>query len=117
MNDYDYNTKNNIDWQDVLELEPNDDMPEMVIESQTSLKEKERLREERKMMEESDHKLTEELFYTPIIDYNVIVDTKLIGTLNNTRNNVVNNLKKSGKYIIDNVVKSNKFNHKTKCAF
>ena len=104
-----YNSKNNIDWQDELEWEPIDSTPEMVL-GDPILQQQKKLREERQKVEESDHKLTEELFHTPtpIIDYNVIIDNKFIESFRNTGNNVVKKIKRSGKNILDKVVVKSK---------
>lgn len=99
----------NIDWQDELEWEQVYSTPEMVL-GDPILEEQKRLREERQKVEEADHKLTEELFNTPIpiIDYNAIIDNKLIKSFRNTGNDVVQKIKKSGKNILDNVVVKSK---------
>lgn len=81
------------DWQDVLEWEPIDSTPDMVL-GDPFVEQQQKLREERRKIEEADHKLTEELFSNLTVDKN-----NILITLKENSNKIMQRIKTSGKHI------------------
>lgn len=93
-----YNMKNDVDWQTELEWEPMDTTPEMVL-GDPILEQQKRLREERKKVEESDHKLTEELFVMETGNTKKHHITELFGKMKSSSIKLVDDVIKRSKIV------------------
>ena len=91
----------NNDWQDIIEWELIDSTPDMVL-GDPILEQQQRLREERRMVEEADHQLTEELFSNSKKDNEVFINLKEQG------NKIIQRIKTSGKHVVDKAISQSK---------
>lgn len=84
-----------MNWSDMLEMEHIDSTSNMVLEDPI-IEEKKRLQEERKKVEESDHKLTEELF---------VIEKQRENTRKDHITDLFGKMKSSSIKLVDDVIK------------